>query len=400
MAKMKSFTYRGWQTFSGTGDIFREWRLGEDVPELSATKGDDVLDIGPRSEPERRFRITRWDGTEWKTLGRYSLEEVEKALGYELPAWKPPREADIVMTEAIQSVASALGQVTKAIERASTDRERLDAIKRVVDSTRMPADPPPTKENRYLRLKGEHQYDNGDPYTNWELLVDVPEIRVTRVNDVKPMHAIKGDVLREGQDDELTPFELRRDGKRIADPEWWQVRHLFAGLRGNSDSEEEEDKVVDDIIDAFLALGTGTLDEIAHIFHATENVPETPVQAGDYLVYIHYARDRADPTASRAHVTQVPRAQLGTIGEHFDTLKPISIFPHPTGGRLGALSRVRRYLGRAQRPSWRDDTSPLFVLRPMVSPVVEPIQARSDDAAIFELLCQVGGRMPEGASNG
>ena len=47
------------------------------------------------------------------------------------------------------------------------------------------------------------------------MLVDVPEIPVTRVSDAKAMHAIKGDVLREDDDDELTPFELRRNGKRI-----------------------------------------------------------------------------------------------------------------------------------------------------------------------------------------
>jgi hypothetical protein len=73
------------------------------------------------------------------------------------------------------------------------------------------------------------RFKSATPYLEYELLVDAPEVPATRSVSASPRHAIAGDVLLL-QDDDLTPVQLRRGGRRIGDPEWWQVRHLFDGL--------------------------------------------------------------------------------------------------------------------------------------------------------------------------
>ena len=116
-------------------------------------------------------------------------------------------------------------------------------------------------QNRHLRLKFDGEYDNGDPYKDFELLVDAPEIPVTRVSDVTPMHAIKGDVLRERPDNNLTPLELRRGHRKIADPEWWQVRHLFADLK--------EADIVQDVVQGApetKSRALALLEELPHVW--------------------------------------------------------------------------------------------------------------------------------------
>jgi len=86
--------------------------------------------------------------------------------------------------------------------------------------------------NLKLRLVRESEYEGGEPYRDWELLVDAPEIPASGRYSASPPHAIVGDTLREELDEDgLTPFQLRRKGRRIGNPEWWQVRHLFEGVR-------------------------------------------------------------------------------------------------------------------------------------------------------------------------
>jgi hypothetical protein len=398
---MPDFKYLGWKIYTNTGKRYREWRLDEDVPEL-AVKGDHLRDDGPELGVRKRLYVSGPVEGEWKTKGRYSLKKVEDALGVALPAWRPPREADLKMTEALESVSEAMAEVTKAIDRVSEDRQKLEAIKNVVDGTAKVSPPPkaPEKSNTYLRLKGEHEYDSGDPYTDWELLVDVPEIKVTRTQGANPMHAVKGDVLREDEDDELTPFELRRNGTRIADPEWWQIRHLFAGLKDSTEGEEDGSATPSaaSALHRFYRLAPAEEGIASIIMLAREAIPGTIVRAGDYLRYQTYGQDEL-PKASGAAVLRVPRAHFAIVGQHFEDSVGVLYVPHnpdPKYSWLTAearLGKLRAYLGK-QRKTWKDSTSPLFIIRPIRETLTEPIHATSDDAALFELLSQVGGRMP------
>ena len=74
------------------------------------------------------------------------------------------------------------------------DPELLPTIRDYVRGTQ-----PPSKkatETRYLRLKFDGQYDNGDPYRDYELLVNEPLIPTTRTQVEGPRQAIKGDLIR------------------------------------------------------------------------------------------------------------------------------------------------------------------------------------------------------------
>jgi hypothetical protein len=63
-------------------------------------------------------------------------------------------------------------------------------------------------------------------------------------------------------------------------------------------------------------------------------------------------------------------------------------------GDIYAFLELHRALRRRQNPHWKDETSPLLIIRPLVAAVSWPISAGSDEAAIFELVAQVGRRMP------
>ena len=257
---------------------------------------------------------------------------------------------------------------------------------------------PKTTENRYLRLKFEGEYRSGDSFRDFELLVDAPEVPVTRLIDVKPRHAIKGDVLRERHDDNLTPFELCRGSKRIGDPEWWQVRHLFVGLDDRADEPEGHGETrVDPALARLHQLSRDALRRPTSRFLATSSIPGTIVAAGDYLTFSSFARK--DPEVTGAVALRVPRAQLATVAEHFDSLRVLHVPFNPSCTTAAdQLEYIGTRLRRRQNPKWRDATSRLIVIRPLVAPVSEPIAAGSDDAALFEFIHSSGGKMPPALS--
>jgi len=126
----------------------------------------------------------------------------------------------------------------------------------------------------------------------------------------------------------------------------------------------------------------------AHILAAGSDIPGTIVRGGDVLLVRHRLYDRSMVDATGALVLRVPRSQLRTVEEHFDRLR-VAHTTDPDG--IGA---ARQRLRRKSGPKAREDTGVLFLLRPLVSPVSRPVVAASDAGALFELLAQVGGRMP------
>jgi hypothetical protein len=146
-------------------------------------------------------------------------------------------------------------------------------------------------ENGYLRLKGDYEYNNGTPYREYVLLRDVPAIPATRI-DVSPHHAIAGDVIRCDDDDELTPFELLRNGKRIGDPEWWMLRDLFDGLPSPLDTwapKEEATTARGLLKSQQLVLESGTIVYPGWMFLREPEIKPlalykaVPVRAGSFI---------------------------------------------------------------------------------------------------------------------
>ena len=112
------------------------------------------------------------------------------------------------------------------------------------------------------------------------------------------------------------------------------------------------------------------------------------MREGDYLTF---GRDSHQPAAVGARSMRVPRAQLMAVADHFDTIRVLHLDFNPRYRTAAqTLERVQRYLWCRQNPKWRDDTSRLVVIRPLVAPVGQPVRASTDHEAIFELLYQVG----------
>ena len=95
---------------------------------------------------------------------------------------------------------------------------------------------------------------------------------------------------------------------------------------------------------------------------------------------------------------RVPRAQFSDVAEalsHGESLRILHLDFVEHSSAEKSLRRMNEYLSRQQNPKWKDSTSRVIVIRPLVAPVSDPIQATTDDGALFELLAQVGGRMPQ-----
>ncbi len=128
-------------------------------------------------------------------------------------------------------------------------------------------------------------------------------------------------------------------------------------------------------------------------FVATQNIGGTVVRAGDFLLSPS-GRKNKEPKHLRGKVLRVPRSQLGKVAANFDTLEVLEVSTDGSGDRDFMVPVIKKELATPQRRGWLDATSPLIVVRDLTEVASSAITADSDDAALFELLSQVGGRMP------
>ena len=352
--------FEEWARFGDHGTVYRSWVFQEDVPDLEAEEGNRLLDSGPACGCER-FAVRR--GTE--TIGNPDERTVADSLFYgKIPRWDPPRAGEFLIADALTALQKSLDYA------ASMARVRRPA------STPQPESPTKTPEvrNRFLRLKRDDTYSNGDRYRDFELLVDVPELPVSRDITVDPPHAIKGDILREEPGDRLTPFELRRNGHRIGDPEWWQLEHLFEGLEGDAKPTVPTP-----------GLPHGWQESHGWLVRATAAVPEVDVRVGELLllVYGKHDLDLLENLVEGTRPIRIPRSRLPVLADAVDRLEFVA--SSWTGATLDEVEGQFRSWARRGN----EDTARVFILRPLRSPVSQPIHASNDAVAIFELLHQV-----------
>jgi hypothetical protein len=382
-------TYAGWRIYHDCGDVYRHWTFREPHAATGAAKGDSLDDMGPGAN-RRRFRI-RAHADDWKVIEGYNTQdEVNAALGVTLAPWprRPPRDDEVRTLESLRAIAKKIEELASATRQASAGSRTLADVRK--------AAPDAQQQNEHLKLVREDTYRGGEAYRDWELLRDAPGIR-----------ALKGDILREEDDGDLTPFCLKRAGRDIGSPEWWQVRHLFAGLETWSggkvecDAEPEPAPAVDDPAVRKLRRAmpySGPAGDASRrpsyiALEATAAIPAAGIVAGDLLMYSTQAPRKGH--VIRARMERVPRNLFGTIAE-----APGLRFVENTyfRGDEHGLEYVRKLLRRAARNnrllSASDASSPLRILRVPMEQVIEPVHALSDDGAIFELLCDVGCRLP------
>lgn len=94
------------------------------------------------------------------------------------------------------------------------------------------------------------------------------------------------------------------------------------------------------------------------------------------------------PEGLRGWHTRLPRAALRAVADGIGSTVELLEARRDTD-----MDGLRRSL-RMSASRGKDSTSPLIIVRPLIAPVSEPIEATSDDAALFELLASVGGKMP------
>jgi hypothetical protein len=119
----------------------------------------------------------------------------------------------------------------------------------------------------------------------------------------------------------------------------------------------------------------------------TRDVPEIGARRGDLLVSRWFGTLQEEPRGRVRWLTMedyaaleaLPREAVRDYREHYGP---------------SYIIRDRRRWGKRLKV-WH---SRLALVRPWQPETVEPIEASSDDGAIFELLCEVGGRMPTGGA--
>ena len=145
---------------------------------------------------------------------------------------------------------------------------------------------------------------------------------------------------------------------------------------------------------------------LGRVFLALRAVQGTPIRAGDLLMQLHGNNDpRAlrESVSESARVIPVPRAAFGAILAHgcenFECI--ISSWDERQAVAVRQLHKKLHHVHKRLQSSGRDPgnaTSPLCLIRELREEVTAPIGAATDDAAIFELVAQAGGRLTsEGA---
>jgi len=246
------------------------------------------------------------------------------------------------------------------------------------------------RQNSHLRLRRDGEYEGGERYRDWELLHGVPAIG-----------GLTGDILREeGGDLELTPFRLLRGGRRIGSPEWWQVRHLFDGIPSWHTDLNDSRR------DADVSLHEPHACDLTGV-HAQEAKVGFPAWARGYG-YLLAQTDIAETRVRRGDVIAFSPQDhahdngLVTIWLTSAEVEILRCVDHNVLPACGETNRTEECLVLDRR-KWgrrKDGTTRFAILRrPRRSGISAPVRATSDDAALFELLAQVGGKMPTASAD-
>lgn len=130
------------------------------------------------------------------------------------------------------------------------------------------------------------------------------------------------------------------------------------------------------------------------VFVARTALPAADLRQGDLLLWTLSVLSERKRRLIRGSTEAVSQ-------EHFPDLVQRQVLQWLASSWGQDSESVRRYLTNRTVLRGRRENSRLYRVRPYRSPVSQPIRAASDTAALFELLAQVGGRLPstrEGAS--
>ncbi len=396
-------TFAGWNRFSDTGEPYRQWTFNEattvefaDGNDLHIPKRARFSDCGPQVNGDR-FRLWIPTDSDWETLWSGCDEALAATIldFVEVPRWTNDAWAAVGAAE--------LRDVLKELFRRQdeADRARAQLAQRFLNPPRVAAPPEIPRpvepvENDWLRLHKRGGYASGDEYIIWEFK-----------RDYAPIRARKGDRLWDEADDDLTPFRLKRNGKEIGCPEWWQLEALFRGLGRSGSKLEERISSVEATYQTAIPGGVWkanrATDEpdtrsapVGNVFVATHAIERAGVQSGDLILYVATGDFKNRHAAGiKAPWHRLRRSHFGALRENLGSLEIID--SSWSFGRTPASSECRERLGRyleRSRPQHGDKSSCVVVIRiSNREPSSSPITCNSDDAAIFELIHECGGTL-------
>lgn len=231
---------------------------------------------------------------------------------------------------------------------------------------------------------GAEAYTLHNPPLGWWMCTDLPDKALVLRSTTKGQHGTYEWVV-------LKPVARRRgEVKR------WEGRHTllemrhFSELKAMSDAKLEHREILED-------FPVGRVVDLPSVVLVQKPLPEVALKPSDLILMLPDARrgitvplpnvvGRSWPLARAAH-SPLRDALVSDEASLLD-LTPWSA-RRSSGGVLDRLRNAVRW-GKAG-PNWQ----PRFqVWRTIPYVVSEPIQASGDEAAIFELLCSVGCRMP------
>lgn len=137
-------------------------------------------------------------------------------------------------------------------------------------------------------------------------------------------------------------------------------------------------------------------------FEADADIPEAGIRAGDLVLHLSYLpMNGRQQRGIRFPLVPVPRAAFGAVIRALDdgTLRPVEAADRVGGTDEEEVREIARAWlarsggGRRARTA-KLETSPLRIVRDLWEPASAPVEAASDDGALFELLAQLGCRMP------
>lgn len=263
-----------------------------------------------------------------------------------------------------------------------------------------------------VELRGYFKYDSGSPYRVWTFTRDVPEVPALGqwVGDVDgPAYAIAGDELWEDREDRGLVFQLKRDDLVIGRPEWWQIRGpVFDGdvpaWKLPAETVAPEPQPIDEIVMRALPRGLRAYGDFSNsdprgaVFVADAAIVGTPVVAGDLVFLREAIASKGMPKAERAAICgaliQMKRSVAPLLADAIDAgvlRRALDSGHHYDRDATWLRRNHARYVNAGSK--WSDTTSPLYIIRPWRSPISAPIEAASDDAALFELVVSAGGRL-------
>ena len=347
-----AYHFRGW-SHPTSGAFYRTWAVCEDVEASGAKKGWELRDFGPvpRNSTYRRFGLWAAEESKWAKVSN-SVLEAGCWLGM-----KPHEAKHILGTwpENAEAIAHLSFISRRLNERSSAEWELSNAraeLKKLADDLK-----------RYIAQRRRTDIEDGD---EWKGEAE-PETRQDTLPKPERYHAPESpDYMR------IARMVLRNGPGRTE----WQ---LVNGERKR------------------MPVSAAPY---CHVLVVNKDIPSINAAAGDVVLILHGNVSKPELAQIRGTVRRLPRSQYATLRAAWSSVgfaeASWAWAGDGKGEALEKLDRLVRLAASARAARWKDESSPVLIVRPW-GVIGLSLNAASDEAAAASLILEVGCR-PIGAT--